>query len=112
MPSSWDTYYVVFLSALLSLGIPAALGFISLLVSPRSERRREVPQKLTVEKSNHTVLGQRINVRFFLAANAALILLALGVILIPCVGAFQASDASGLPRALISIVTITGFAAL
>jgi hypothetical protein len=35
MPSSWDIYYVVFLSALLALGVPALLALISYLVSSR-----------------------------------------------------------------------------
>ena len=38
VPSGWDVYYVVFLSAILALGIPATLGLISLLVSPKRKR--------------------------------------------------------------------------
>jgi len=113
MPSSWDIYYVVFLSALLSLGIPAALGGISRLVTPKAQRRlKQPPQKVQAVQKNQTLLGQRINVRFFLAINAALVLITLALMLIPCVATLHSSDRSSILRGLISVVTIAGFAGL
>ena len=119
MPSGWDVYYIVFLSAFLALGIPAALAVVSYLVSPQIKGRKQRALKdfnsvlADATQPNKTVLGQRINARFFLAANAALVLITLMLVLIPCVGMLQpGTDHEGLLRALIAIVTIAGLAAL
>ena len=63
-------------------------------------------------RPNQTILGQRINVRFFLAINAALILIALALELVPCVTTIQSENRDGLIKGLISIVTLAGFAVL
>jgi NADH:ubiquinone oxidoreductase subunit 3 (subunit A) len=119
MPSGWDVYYIVFLSAFLGLGIPAALALISYLVSPQIKgRKQQNSQQFNAVladslEPNRTELGQKINARFFLAANAALILITLMLVLIPCVGMLQpGTDHEGLLRGLTAIVTIAGFAAL
>jgi NADH:ubiquinone oxidoreductase subunit 3 (subunit A) len=119
MPSGWDVYYIVFLSAFLALGIPAVLALISYLVSPQIKGRKQQPLRgfnavlADSNEANKTLLGQKMNARFFLAANAALILITLMLALIPCVGMLQpGTDHEGLLRALTAIVTIAGFAAL
>jgi NADH:ubiquinone oxidoreductase subunit 3 (subunit A) len=122
MPSGWDVYYIVFLSAFLALGIPAALAFISYLVSPKVNHRKFArragdPVINTVladaTERNRTELGQKINARFFLAANASLVLIALMLVLVPCVGMLQpGTDHEGLLRGLTAIVSIAAFAAL
>jgi NADH:ubiquinone oxidoreductase subunit 3 (subunit A) len=109
MPSGWDVYYVVFLSALLALAIPSVLGLISYFVVPK--HAAEPPKK--AEEAEVTVMAQRVNARFFLAANTALILITLGLVLIPCVGALQPGGShQTYGRGLIAIVTVAGFAAL
>ena len=119
MPSGWDVYYIVFLSAVLALGIPAALAVVSYIVSPRVKGRKQRALKdfntvlADATVANETVLGQKMNARFFLAANAALVLITLMLALIPCVGMLQpGNDQEGLFRGLIAIVTIASFAAL
>lgn len=119
MPSGWDVYYIVFLSAFLALGIPAALAVVSYLISSqiKGRKQRTLTDFNTVlsdaTQANVTALGQKMNARFFLAANAALILITLMLALIPCVGMLQpGTDHEGLLRGLIAIVTIAGFAAL
>jgi NADH:ubiquinone oxidoreductase subunit 3 (subunit A) len=119
MPSGWDVYYIVFLSAFLALAIPAALAAVSYLVSPKikGRKQRELKDFNTVladaTEPNRTVLGQKINARFFLAVNAAMILITLMLALIPCVGMLQpGTDSDELLRGLIAIVTIASFAAL
>jgi len=123
MTSSWDSYYIVFLSAILSLGIPAVLAIISLLLFPRNPlvSKTKWLQQLPDFNgkngkvgfgANRTVLGQRINIRFFLAANAALILITLALALIPCATTLKSENQAGLVKGLISIVTIAGFAVL
>lgn len=120
MTSSWDSYYIVFLSAILSLSIPALLAVISIVLFPRSQPSHPVgraDKKPLVNlqdgfKLNRTILGQRINVRFFLAANAALILITMALALIPCATTLQTENRDGLIKGLISIVTIAGFAVL
>ena len=121
MPSGWGVYYVVFLSAILALGIPAILAMIAFVFSKDERLRKKGYPRVDTESqpatnSKQNLLGQRINARFFLAANAALILIALGLILIPCAGTLQ-SAAGGASRetsiwGLAATVTIAGFAAL
>ena len=124
MPSGWSVYYVVFLSAFLALGIPATLAVISYIISPQIKGRKPAPQPkgfnavlADSHEANRTVLARKLNARFFLAANAALILIALMLVLIPCVGMLHASnvpgDLEGVPlRALIAVVTVAVLAAL
>ena len=112
MASSWDSYYVVFLSAILSLCIPLLLGGFSLLFLPRKGKNVRPVSDLQGGRPNRTVLGQRMNVRFFLAANAALVLITLALELIPCVTTLQTDNREGLIKGLISIITIAGFAVL
>ena len=116
MPSGWDVYYVVFLSALLALAIPAILWLISR--SLFRENKRVAPAAVEQRTSQaleltRTVLGQRMNARFFLAANAAVVLITLILALIPCAATFQSDRTPDeLLLGLASIVTIAGFAAL
>jgi NADH:ubiquinone oxidoreductase subunit 3 (subunit A) len=117
MPSSWDVYYVVFLSAVIALGIPAVLALISRLVSDR--RDGEGARARTLEtpagsRSTGDRLGHRINARFFMSVNVSLALIALALALIPCVGIVRNSegDKAASLRALFAIVTLAGFAGL
>src|SRR4051812_44540585 len=105
MPSSWDAYYVVFLSAFLALLIPAILKLVSRAVAPKKDATNTfAPSDLKREQ-----LGRRMNSRFFLAANSAVLLIALGLCAIPSIGILRGT--SSLP-ALISILTIAALAAL
>jgi NADH:ubiquinone oxidoreductase subunit 3 (subunit A) len=112
MTSSWDSYYIVFLSAILSLCIPASLAFISFIFFPKNKLKDRQYSKLRGGEPNRTILGQRINVRFFLAANAALILITLALELVPCATTVQSENQEGLIKGLISIVTLAGFSVL
>ncbi len=112
MISSWESYYIVFLSALLSLGIPAGLAVISYVFFPRSSWKRGKLHRGHESKQNRMTMGQRINVRFFLAANAALILITLALMLLPCATTLQSENREGVVKGLISIITLAGFAAL
>jgi hypothetical protein len=109
MPSGWDAYYVVFLSALLALCIPATLSFLSRILSQPTQSPAPLP---TV---NATPVGRRVNTRFFLGANVSLLLLALALVLIPCVAAIQSMDeegGSGLGLITLSIISIAVFCSL
>jgi NADH:ubiquinone oxidoreductase subunit 3 (subunit A) len=112
MTSSWDVYYIVFLSGILSLGIPAGLAIVSKMLSYHSIGVKPSQATKPTCHANRTILGQRINVRFFLAVNAALVLITLVLALIPSATALQAQSADGLRVGLVSIVTISAFAAL
>jgi NADH:ubiquinone oxidoreductase subunit 3 (subunit A) len=114
MMSSWDSYYIVFLSAILSLAIPSLLALISFCFFPNSSKHLGSyrPPQLDGCSSNRTILGQRVNVSFFLAANASLILITLALELIPCATTLQFENREGLFKGLIAIVTIAGFSVL
>ncbi len=113
MMSSWDSYYVVFLSALLSLAVPGILSLISFAFFPKTPAVR--PGKFVGFPSgprSRTVLGQRVNVRFFLAVNAALVLIALALELIPSATTLQTENRDGLLKGLVAIVSIATFSVL
>ena len=112
MPSSWDSYYVVFLSAILSLAIPGSLALISFLFFKKKKKRSPLLLETVGTQPNRTILGQRINVRFFIAANAALILIALAIALIPCAITLQTENQEDLLKGLVSIVSLAGFTVL
>ena len=120
MPSGWEIYYIVFLSAFVALGIPTFLALISYLISPQVKGRKKQSSQdepnialANSREPNHTEIGRKMNVRFFLAANAALILIALMLALVPCVGVLQpGSNHESLFRGLVAIVSISGFAVL
>jgi NADH:ubiquinone oxidoreductase subunit 3 (subunit A) len=118
MPSSWDVYYVVFLSALLALGVPALLGLFSYLVSAErgasSARKKSEPTRKPVQNAaTAELLRRKINARFFLGVNAALILIAIALILIPCTGMLQqATDRGTFFRCLVAIVSLAIFCGL
>lgn len=115
MPSSWDVYYAFFLSALLALGIPLGLALFSRLIPANKERPVTIgaPKKINSLGTHHTVLGQRINVRFSLGINSALVLIALMLILVPCAATIHVkSGNSSVFKGLIAIVTIAAFSAL
>jgi len=110
MSRSWDSYYVIFLSGILSLGIPLGLRLISWIFFPR---KKGTPEPLFTPKSSHLLkLGrsyQLINVRFFMAANAALVLMALALELVPCVVTLQSEDSKVVLRGLIAVVSLACF---
>ena len=112
MPSGWNVYYIVFLSALLALGIPAGLGILSSLLSPR-RKSRPAPHVTGPGQSFSDFKGKRMNVRFFLAANASLALITLILALIPCASMAHEGVLPGEAlRGLIAVISIAGFALL
>jgi NADH:ubiquinone oxidoreductase subunit 3 (subunit A) len=120
--AGWDVYYVVFLSSVLALGIPLAIGALSSLLRKSAKPSFEVDhRKEAMSKARPDLIadaplpgsgsllpGARMNVRFFLAANAALVLITLSLILIPCVTALKETASRGL----LAIVTIAGLSGL
>jgi hypothetical protein len=117
MPSGWDVYYLVFLSAAMALLIPLGLGGISLLFFPSGRsRKRRLPSAELEAMQNYDPkdsVGNRVNVRFFLGVNAALVLIALVLGMIPTAAAIhQSADKGELLRSLFALVSITGLASL
>ena len=131
-PSGWETYYVVFLSAAVALGIPLILSVVSLVFGKRARESQSVdpvreiwdPSQTTAQIPDlpapsepiEATLGRRINTRFFLSANAALILIALALVLVPYASVLHApASGAGMPlllRGLISVVSLALFAGL
>lgn len=103
MPSGWNIYYIVFLSAIFALAIPLALRLLSSFFSSQEpDRKAEIPSI----SGDPMSLGQRINTRFFKSANVALLLIAFGLILIPCALIARSPDGAAL------ILSTVGFSAL
>ena len=117
MPSGWDVYYLVFLSAAMALLIPLGLGGISLLFFPSGGSRKRRLPSADLEAAQNPVskdtVGNRVNVRFFLGVNAALCLLALVLGMIPTAAAIHgSSDRHEILQALFALVSITALASL
>ncbi len=128
MSNTWNSYYVLFLSAIMALGIPISLAILSSLLGMLKGSETKTKAKATFlgspgggQKSTgagpdltspQPSFNQKINVRFFMAANAALILITLGLALIPCVTTIQTEKSEDLARGLLAIVTLAGFASL
>lgn len=120
MPSGWSVYYVVFLSALLALGIPAVLGLASRIVSVRRGQGRAGPPNSrggNAQPSEETgverIRTRRVNTRYFLAANAALMLLVLGFLMVPSVVVLGSGRGTEpVLKGLVTILSVTGFSAL
>jgi hypothetical protein len=118
VPSGWEVYYVVFLSAVLALGIPLALRLISSVFTSKAPARPSKPEDAAFWKEKTRLaeprdqIGAKINTRFFLGTNAGLLLLTLALVLIPCVGAFHVVQEGRSMRGLVSILSLTGLSAL
>jgi NADH:ubiquinone oxidoreductase subunit 3 (subunit A) len=110
MTSNWDSYYLVLLSALLSLSIPLFLAGISFVFSHRNQRKRSVSlQPAHPLEERPIILGQRIHIQFFLAANAAVVLITIVLLLIPCVTVLQSGKQEFFLNGLLAIISISGF---
>lgn len=127
--SGWTKYYVIFLSAISSLLIPIVLEIFGKSLrkkgaSQSSPPGTSSPAGIGMDSSGFSgastssspqipkadgALGRRMNTRFFLSANAAILLLTLMVILIPLVGILVSSDDK---KVLIAVLSIVGFAGL
>jgi NADH:ubiquinone oxidoreductase subunit 3 (subunit A) len=106
-PSGWNVYYVVVLAGLLALLIPAALLVISRTLSHRSvEPVVSVP---LIISDNPAEIGTKTNPRIFQAINAALVLIVLALLMIPC--AVILPGISGL-ICILSFCLIAGLALL
>ena len=112
MASSWDSYYVVFLSAILSLSIPMLLALISFLLFPKRERPQTKGPLIEASAKNKTILGQRVNVRFFIAANGSLVLMTFALALIPCAVTLQQDQSDGLLKGLLAVLSLSVFSIL
>ncbi len=118
MASGWETYYVLFLSAVFSLTMPMVLWAISWALKYRVEQARsiELPgSDLKVHRRPDTILGKKINTRFFLAATTAVVLVTLGLFLVPYAGILSPGKTlSGEHRirGLIGVLSVVFFAAL
>jgi len=82
LPSGWNVYYVVVLAGLMALLLPVALWLISRALSPRNAGRQAAVSLIRSE--NPAAVGRKSNPRIFQALNAALVLILLALLMIPC----------------------------
>lgn len=118
MASGWETYYVLFLSAVFALTVPIALWAISWAMKYREEQGRnlELPgSDLKVHRPPDTILGKKINTRFFLGATIALVLVTLGLFLVPYAGTLAAGKGLSMEtrlRGLLGVLSIVFFSGI
>lgn len=115
--NSWETYYIILLSALLSLSIPLGLFFISSILQ-RSKKKTvtNVTSSFLKSEPSDVAFPEKINTRFFLAINVAVILLGLSLALVPIVSVFrsvvESTDRQQLFRCILGILSLAFFLAL
>jgi len=100
VPSGWSVYYIVFVAGALSLAVPVLMALFSFVASglkpsfkPRSGLSLTSPQS---DEENPTAAGKRTNPRAFGALNAALALLAMALLLLPCAITLSSNPILGL----------------
>jgi NADH:ubiquinone oxidoreductase subunit 3 (subunit A) len=98
-PSGWNVYYIVFLSGALSLAVPAVLAVFSYFASSKTQSPSSQEASPRVEISfeeNPTASSKRTNPRAFVALNAALSLITLSLLILPCVVNLRSNALLGL----------------
>jgi hypothetical protein len=109
MASSWSVYYLIFLSGVLSLALPALLSLASRWVAPP-----ERPEPSVATRPALTSEGG-FNTRFLIGANVTVSLMGFLLLLIPLVGSYGNLARERLLIAvacLLSVVAFSGVALL
>lgn len=104
----------------MALGVPILLGVCSYLVSTERRSAKKDLKKEQVHLPENSGLSglsglndKRVNARFFLGMNAALVLIALVLALVPCAGMLEQSpDREVFLKGLVAIISIAAFAGL
>ena len=112
MTTGWEVYYLVFLTGIISLVLPLALGVFSFILTFKGKTKSG---KAKVERPVKIYRDEKINTRFFLMINVASVLIALSLILIPISGVFQVGFADGSEDKrlwVLAVVSVAGFLAL
>lgn len=117
MTRAWDTYYVIFLSGFLALAFPILLGALSWAIRGRKREADPVaPEDLRFERTETWKDGRKLNTRYFLAINVAIVLFGLSLVLIPMAasldGLVHGGDREEILKGLFGIVTVGGFLGL
>jgi NADH:ubiquinone oxidoreductase subunit 3 (subunit A) len=105
--SGWNVYYIVGLAAALALLIPLGLWAISRALSPRQKHEKSAS---LISSENPAAIGRKSNPRFFQAMSAAMILIALALLMIPCALAVGGSTLGAV--CIFSLSAIAGLALL
>ena len=100
MPSGWSVYYIVFVAGALSLAVPVLMTLFSFIASgSRPSFKRGVAGQQSTRSSddeNPTAAGKRTNPRAFGGLNAALALIAMALLLLPCTITLSSNPILGL----------------
>lgn len=118
MSLRYDSYLVVFLSALLSFGIPIFLSFFSFFFHQHHSTKKVADLRVSKKPDEldfqigQAWLGKKMNTRFFLSANVALSLIAFALVLAPCVVILQSIHQENVLHSLIAIVSLSCFSTL
>ncbi len=106
MASSWSVYYLIFLSGLLSLALPAVLSLASRWVSPQAKRADVARSRQPVTRDGG------FNTRFLIGANVAVSLMGFLLLLIPLVGSWGSLAKERIVVAVACLLSVAVFAAV
>jgi NADH:ubiquinone oxidoreductase subunit 3 (subunit A) len=114
MASTLNAYLILLSAALIALALPAFLWLASRSLrhsGDSTERSRPLSQ--VSFPSDQTRLGLKLNSRFFLATSAALLLIALGLLVIPVSVTLRADETREVvEKGLIAILSVALIAGL
>ncbi|MEK7692010.1 MAG: hypothetical protein AAB425_13430 [Bdellovibrionota bacterium] len=98
----------MFLGALMALVVPVSLGLLSRLVSGKPDATTR-----QLHQNDSKAQPRRINVRYFLAVNAALVFLAVFFIAVPpVINVIKSESREELVRSVIAVVSVALFSGL
>ncbi len=106
MASSWSVYYLIFLSGLLSLALPALLAMASRWVAPRKRAEDAPKPAYTVTRNGG------FNTRFLIGANVAVSLMGFLLLLVPIVGSWGGLAKERVVVAVACLLSVTLIAAV
>lgn len=120
MSSGWEVYSILFFAGVLFLFLPLSLKGIAHYLLPRGRGPAAKPLPIELphpiqDAGERTEDRLRLNNRFFLAMSAALLLLALGLILVPTVVALKPLEHESKEvqiRGLAAALSLCGFLGL
>jgi NADH:ubiquinone oxidoreductase subunit 3 (subunit A) len=99
VPSGWSVYYIVFAAGALALAVPVLMALFSFVASglrPSFKSRTDLVKSPQSDDENPTAAGKRTNPRAFGLFNAALALLGMALLLLPCAITLSSNPILGL----------------
>jgi hypothetical protein len=101
VPSGWSVYYIVLVAGALSLVVPMVMGLFSFIATGQWPSFKPSVRRNQVNDESPAAAGKRTNPRVFGGLNAALALLGMALLLMPCAITLSSNPVLGLICVLV-----------